>query len=115
MLTVYMILDALNFVLFAVGAVICFRAARARKNAGYWVLVAYFVLTFASLGIARVRHARHDAERLRQAQANPPAQSVAVPVRNASLPLMPLILVGGVWLVAKNGNERTGDGTTSAS
>jgi len=115
MLIIYTVLDALNFVLFAAGAVICFRAARRRKNAGYWVLVAYFVLTFASLGIARIRHTRNDAERLRQAQANPPAQGVAVPVRKVSLPLMPLILVGGVWLVAKDGNKKTIEGTNPST
>ena len=106
MLTIYTILDTLNLVIFAVGAVICFRAFRTKKNTGYLMLVAYFVLSFAFFGIGRILYARYDAERLRRAQDNPPAQSVAVPVRQVGLPIAPLLLVGGLWLIGKDTDEK---------
>ncbi len=114
MLGIYTILDALNFVLFAVGAFICFRSFRAKKNTGHLVLITYFVLSFAFLGIARIRHARHDTERLRQARANPPAQGVAVPIRQVSLPIMPLLLVGGLWLICKDTNAKESESITNS-
>ena len=113
MLSIYTILDALNFVLFAVGTFICFRSFRVKKNTGHLVLITYFVLSFAFLGIARIRHARHDTERLRQAQANPPAQGVAVPIRQFSLPIMPLLLVGGLWLICKDTDAKESESITN--
>ncbi len=106
MLTILTILDTLNLVLFAVGAVICFRGFRAKKNTGYLILVAYFVLSFAFFGIGRILYARYDAERLRQAQDNPPAQGVTVPRRRVELPITPLLLVGGLWLIVKDANAK---------
>ena len=102
MQTIFTILDMLNLVLFAAGAIMCFRAFRAKKNTGYLILVAFFVLSFAFFGIGRILYARNDAERLRRAQDNPPAQGVAVPIRRVELPITPLLLVGGLWLIGKD-------------
>ena len=115
MLTVYTILDTLNLVLFAVGAAICFRAFRAKRNTGYLILVAYFVLSFAFFGFGRILYTSHESEKPRQAQVNPPAQGVAVPVRKVELPIMPLFLVGGLWLIGKDTDAKKIESITNES
>jgi len=108
MLTIYTIVDMVNLVLFAAGAVICFRAFRTKKNKGHLILAAYFVLSFALFVTGRILYSRSDAERLREARDNPPAEGVAVPSRQVELPISPLLLVGGLWLTGKDSDAKDG-------
>ncbi|MHC4070052.1 MAG: hypothetical protein ACYSR8_10860 [Planctomycetota bacterium] len=113
--TIYSILDALNLVLFAAGAIICLCAYRVKKNRGYLVLVAYFVLSFALFGIGRILYARYDAEMLRRARDNTTAQGVRVPVRRVELPIGPLLLVGGLWLIVKDTDAKESESVKNES
>lgn len=103
MVIMAIILDTLNYVLFAVGAFLCIRAFARYRNKGYLLVTLYFVLSFVFMASKQILYTRDDAERIRQAQSQvAQTQGIPVPIRHTTLPILPLVLVAGIWLITKD-------------
>jgi len=95
------VIDILGFLILGIGVTVSIQAARRRKNYGFLLMALWFALALVSKGITSARQTRH----IRQMERTPeqvPATVVRVPVRAVSLPIMPAILVAGVWLAGRD-------------
>jgi hypothetical protein len=102
---IFTLIDALNYVLFVLGIIICINAFRRRNNKGFIVIAIYFIVSFATMGIGRVLQAKYKNQMPVQTQESP-AIGDEVPVagetKNISLPIRPAILIVGIWMLGKD-------------
>ena len=105
MTLIFTLIDALNYVLFVLGIIICMNALRRRNNKGFIVIAVYFILSFATMGIGRILQAKHNNQmqiQTEESQATGDEVAVAGETMNISLPIMPAILIVGIWMLGKD-------------
>ena len=110
MTLIFTLIDGLNYVLFVLGIIICISAFRRRNNKGFIIIAVYFILSFATMGIGRVLQAKYKNQmpvQTQESQATGDEVPVSVEVKNISLPIMPVVLIAGIWMLDKDmsGND----------
>ena len=100
------LIDVLGLLILIAGLVVSIQAVRRKKNAGFLMIACWFTLSIVFMGISKAREARYN--RQIEQLPPPPAGAVRCPVKTVSIPIMPAILVAGVWLAGreKNGKEK---------
>ncbi|MBT3381903.1 MAG: hypothetical protein HN742_02025 [Lentisphaerae bacterium] len=98
------IIDILAFLILGIGVVVSIQAARRRKNYGFLLLALWFAVAVVSEGVVLKRQTDHIRE-TEQNREQVPANVIQVTVRAVSLPVMPAILLAGVWLAGRDEKE----------
>ena len=114
---IYTFFDILCFLLRAIGGVVSIQAARRRKNFGFLLIALWFVLSFGIMAHDRVWEARYNRQ-LQQAPAPKAAgadTALAVDRKLVWYPIMPAILVAGVWLAGRDEKEDPEQNKTNAA
>ena len=108
MTLIFTLIDGLNYVLFILGIIICINAFRRGNSKGFIVIAIYFILSFVTMGIGRVQQAKYKTQmpvQTQESQAIGDEVPVAGETKNISLPIIPAILIVGIWMLGKDINR----------
>ena len=102
----HFVLNALSFLLPAIGFVVAIRVARRRRNFGFLIIALFFVMSFVLTVQRRVHDARYNRVMEQAFSASMP-DDVRIPgkMRSVYLPILPAVLVAGVWLAGRDEKE----------
>jgi hypothetical protein len=101
---IYTAMEILGMLIVAVGAIISLQCGSRKRNNGFRIIALWFTLSLVTMAIGRMREAPPSPDIGPQANQLSPGV-VRVPVRTAELPIMPAILVAGVWLAGRTGKQ----------
>ena len=109
---IYTAMEILGMLIVAAGVIISLQPGSRKRNNGFRIIALWFTLSLVIMAIGRMREVP-SSPGIDPRASQLPSGVVRVPVRAAELPIVPAILVAGVWLAGRTGKQDLEQNTRS--